>query len=294
MPELFFELVKLGDEFDNRRCAGFTGFEGFDEFPADMSHAAGTGHRILVFAVAAVNAVAVALQDTFPVRTYGFDEGVLATAFVPPVADAFPGGVCNPEVASFGFACAGGELADRGLVDLQVGLGEDFAVDGFGHGAEQFEAFERPVVEAVTGDVDASLFEHFRLTVKREMKGVFAEDEFARQLEGGQAADEWAGWGGGEDRCLVPVCLELEFWADGEDLAAVSETVVELFGDFASNEFVGFGVCQVGIRIHGVLNGFEIVEAFDAAVVPILFCRAFCCGGLLRYGCFFGGGLGLF
>ena len=90
-------------------------------------------------------------------------------------------------------------------------------------GAEQFETFERPVVEAVTGDVDASLFEHFRLAVKWEMKCVFSEDEF-----------------------------------------------------------VGFGVCQVGFRVNGFLNGFEIIEAFDAAMVPILFCRAFCYGCLLR------------
>jgi len=47
---------------------------------------------------------------------------------------------------------------------------------------------------------------------------------------------------------------------------------------FSEDEFVGFGVCQVGFRV----NDFEIIEAFDAAVVPILFCRAFCYGCLLR------------
>jgi len=51
---------------------------------------------------------------------------------------------------------------------------------------------------------------------------------------------------------------------------------------FSEDEFVGFGVCQVGFRVNGFLNGFEIIEAFDAAMVPILFCRAFCYGCLLR------------
>lgn len=96
LPELFLELVKLGDEFDDWGGAGFPGFKCFDEFPADVSDAAGIARRTFVFAVAAINAVAIRLQDAFPVRTYRFNEGVFATAFVPAVADASFGGVCDP------------------------------------------------------------------------------------------------------------------------------------------------------------------------------------------------------
>lgn len=69
--------------------------------------------------------------------------------------------------------------------------------------------------------------------------------------------------------------------------------VVEPFGDFVSDEFVGFAVRQVVLRIDGFLNGFQIVEPLDAAVVAALFTAAFC-GGLLRCGGFVGGGFGLF
>lgn len=69
--------------------------------------------------------------------------------------------------------------------------------------------------------------------------------------------------------------------------------VVESFGDFVSDEFVGFAVRQIVFRIDGFLNGFQIAESFDAAVVAALFTAAFC-GGLPRCGGRVGGGFVLF
>jgi hypothetical protein len=140
--------------------------------------------------VAGVDAVAVALKNSFPVfgmLPEGLIEVFSAAAILPTVADASTGAriIEHPDVAGAGFSGAGGELFDRCFIQLKVAARKAFEVDCFCDGAEEFEALEGPVIQGVAWGVESEALEDALLTIDREVIGVFGDDEFGGKAEGG-------------------------------------------------------------------------------------------------------------
>ena len=145
--EFVFDLVEVGDEFDDSGGVALSGVEGFGEASSDVCHAASEVDDFgVITLVAGVDSVAVALKDARPVLRV-FAEGlfeVFATAaFLPTVADAaiLARVIKYPNVSSAGFSGAGGEFFDGRFVDLKVTFSKAFLVDRFGDGSQEFEAF---------------------------------------------------------------------------------------------------------------------------------------------------------
>lgn len=94
---------------------------------------------------------------------------------------------------------------------------------------------------------------------------------------------------------MSSIVLAAKFRPDEEPLDEAGLDVVELFGDFLADEFELIFVFFVAFGKKSFFNDFELVPAFETAVVFSfgLFCGF--CGALLRCGCFFvGGGFELF
>ena len=106
--------------------------QGVVEFSPDVSPAsrAFEGRRML-FEEGLVSLVAIALDRALVVLGKDGFQAMMTSSGVPVVGDAalWPGGFHHPEVSLFGLPMAGGEVTQRGFVNLQVGMGEEFPVD---------------------------------------------------------------------------------------------------------------------------------------------------------------------
>ena len=177
--KVFFNSVEVGDELDDSGGSRFSGVECFGKASSDVGHAAAQFDVFGVIAlVAGVDAVAVALKNSFPVFgmfTEGLVEVFSAAAILPTVADASTGAriIEHPDVAGAGFSGAGGELFHWRFVELEVAARKTFEVDRFGDGAEEFEALEGPVIQGVARGVESETLEDALLTVDWEVIGVF-------------------------------------------------------------------------------------------------------------------------
>lgn len=150
------------------------------------------------------------------------------------------------------------------------------------------------MIEGVARDADAAALEDALLTVKWEVVGVFSDDEVGDEVEAGKSTYQWSCRCGSEDGRLVPIVFEANFDAFDDLANATGRHVVEELGDFLPDDFVGFGVGLVFGWKVGLLFSLKCVEAFDAAVVFSFGLFSFCVVGLLRFGCFVGGGFVLF
>ena len=72
----------------------------------------------------------------------------------PLVVDASSGGVIDPEVALFGFAMTGTEVADWGFVCLEVVATENFGFNGIVYHGETICDGGVPAVEGLSWEVD--------------------------------------------------------------------------------------------------------------------------------------------
>lgn len=167
-------------------------------------------------------------------------------------------------------------------------------MNGLCHGGKKVEAMQGPVIEGVARDADAAALEDALLTVKWEVVGVFSDDEVGDEVEAGKSTYQWSCGCGGQDRRLTLIAFEANFDTFDDLANATGWHVVKEFGDFLPDDFVGFGVGFVFDWKEGLFFGLECVESFDAAVVFSLGPFSFCVVGLLRFGCFVGGGLRLF
>lgn len=145
--------------------------------------------------------------------------------------------------------------------------------------------------------MEAETLKDVLLSVNGEVIGKFGNDELRGEAEGGNASGEWAGGRGSDERSLVTVVFAAEFWADEAPLDQTRRLVVEKFGDFMADEFELIFVLLVSLWVEGLFDDFELVPAFEAAVIFTL--RLFYDG--LCFVCplqFFGlvsrGGFGLF
>ena len=121
---------------------------------------------------------------------------VIATSTVlPTVADAAVRAriIEHPDVAGAGFSSTGGEFFDRGFVELKIALGKALLMDRFGDGPEQLKALERPMVQGIARGVEAEALEDCLLPVDGKVVGVFGDDEFGGEAEGGHSSGERAG-----------------------------------------------------------------------------------------------------
>ena len=174
-----------------------------------------------------------------------FDEGFHGPGQVGPEVEAVALAVLDEGIGDAAeFASARPLRAPVGrlcrsapVVELEVTFGEAFEVDGFGDGPEQFEALQGPVVQGVARGVEAEALEDGLLPVERKVVGVFRDDEFGGEAEGGDAAGERTGGCGCDEGRKGAVVLATEFWPDGAPFDEAGGNVVEEFGDFLTNEF---------------------------------------------------------
>lgn len=299
VTKALFKLVGVGDELNDAGGAALSGVEGSGEAAPDVGHAAAElDVPGVVFLIAGIDAVAIALNDAGPVQD-SFAEGLFevftAAAFLPTVADAASGTwvVEDPDVAGAGFSGAGSEFFDGSFVGLKVVFFQALPVDGFGDGLQEFEAAEGPVVQGVAGGVEAKALEDVLLAVEREVIGVFRDDEMGGEAEGGDAAAEWTGGCGGDEGRLGAVVLIAKFGPDGAALDDLGGDIVELFGNVLADEFELVLLVLVTFGEDGFFDDLKGVPAFEPAVVFSfgLFVCGLCFGGLLRCGCFFDGGV---
>ena len=152
-------------------------------------------------------------------------------------------------------------------------------MDGFGDGPEEFEALERPVIQGIAGCVKAKALQDGLLSVNGAVIGKFGDDELRGEAEGGHASGEWTGGCGRDQRGLVTVVLTAELWSNEAPLDKAGGFVIEELGDFLSDEFELVFVLLVSFGKEGLLNDFELIPAFESAVIFTL--------GLFVYGsCF--------
>ena len=198
-------MVEVGDEVDDSGGVTFSCVQGFAEASSNVGHAAakvdGSGAIALV---AGVDAVAIALKNPFPVfRTFaeGLFEVLATPSFLPAVADAALRArvIEDPDVSGAGFTGAGGEFFDGAFVNLKIGLGEAFEVNGFGNGPKEFQAAEGPVIQSVTRDVQAETLEDGLLPIERKMISVLGDHELRGKTEGGQTSEKRAGGCAGDE-----------------------------------------------------------------------------------------------
>ena len=109
------------------------------------------------------------------------------------------------------------------------------------------------MVEGVAWDVDAAALEDTLLAVKREVVGVFANDEVGDEVETGKPSKEWGCRCRGKDGRLVGVVFAANFNAFDHSANAAGGLIVEEFGDFVPNHFVALGV---GFVFDGKFDAF--------------------------------------
>jgi len=151
------------------------------------------------------------------------------------------------------------------------------------------------VIQGVTRGVQAETLEDVLLPIEWKMISVLGDNELRGKTEGGHASGKRAGGRGGHEGRLSSVVLAAELGPNEAPFDEAGLDVVELFGDFLADEFELLFVFFVAFGEEGFFNDFELVPAFETAVVFSfgLFCGF--CGALLRCGCLFvGGGFGLF
>ena len=98
---------------------------------------------------------------------------------------------------------------------------------------EAFEALQGSVIQGVARGVEAEALEDGLLPAERKVVGVFRDDGFGGEAEGGDAASERTGGCGGDQGRKGAVVLATEFWPDGApfDEAALHLTkVADEFG----------------------------------------------------------------
>ena len=115
--------------------------------------------------------------------------------------------------------------------------------------------------------MDAAALEDALLAVKGEVVGVFADDEVGDEVKAGKSSYQWSRRCGGKDRRLVSVPFETNFDALDNLADTTGWDVIKEFGDFLSDDFVGFRVGFIFNRKVGLLFGLECVEAFDTTVL---------------------------
>ena len=98
------------------------------------------------------------------------------------------------------------------------------------------------MAQGVARNVNAAALEDALLPVKREVVGVFSDDEVGDEIETGEAAKEWGGRCGGENGCLLWFVFEANFSPLDDLTNATGGLVVEQLGDLVPNHFVALGV----------------------------------------------------
>jgi len=168
--------------------------------------------------------------------------------------------------------------------------------NGGDDGFEDLQTGEGPVIEGVAWNADTAALEDALLTIKRQMIGVFANDEVGDEIEAGESTYERARRCRSENGGLGGFVFTTDFDTLDDLANAAGWLVVEEFGDFVPNDFVAIGVGFVLGWELDTLFGLQGVESFDAAVVFSLGLFSFSgVGLLLRCGGFVvGGGFGLF
>ena len=119
-------MIEVRDEPDDACGVPIFGVESFGEAAPDVGHAAAEFYELtMIPLVAGVDAVAVALKDSFPifgVFPQGLIEVLSTPSILPTVADAATRAriIEHPDVAGAGFSGAGGEFFDWCFVELEV------------------------------------------------------------------------------------------------------------------------------------------------------------------------------
>ena len=296
LSQLFFNLIKLSNELHDESCVPFFGFESLMKFSPNVSHATPELDVFVLLLIAGVGAVAIALQGALKVRSEDVCEIARGTIFAPGVAEATGGIVEDPEVAGGAFSAAGLKEAQGCFVSLQVVGGEGFVTNGGDYGFEDLQTSEGPVVESVAWNADTATLEDTLLTVKRQMIGVFANDEVGDEAEAGESAYERSRRSRSENGGLGRFVFTADFDTLDNLANAAGWLIIEEFGDFVPNDFVIIGVGFVLDWELDTFFGLQGVESFDTAVVFSLGLFSFSgVGLLLRCGGFVvGGGFGLF
>ena len=95
----------------------------------------------------------------------------------------------GPQVALFGLAVAGSEIADRRFVDLHVAAAEHAGADGFVNGFQPVGAEFHPAGECLSRQMHfVAAGEDVFLPVEREVVAVFADEDVREQTGRGQSA----------------------------------------------------------------------------------------------------------
>lgn len=105
------------------------------------------------------------------------------------------------------------------------------------------------------------------LPVKRAVVGVFGDDELDGEGKGGHSADKRAEWRGGNERWFVSIVSTAKFGANVTSLEQTGRFVVEQFSDFLTDEFKAVFLLLVAFGQDGFFDDFELIPAFEAAVV---------------------------
>ena len=286
MSQPFFYLVNAANEQEDAGSDAWIITAGFFELPTGVREAGHRGDVQIGMALdeGAIGAQAVALHVAVEgLAALFIDEDAVeagvGAAFVPVVEDAVFGVVIDPEVSGGGFAVAGFEAANGGLVDLEVvGLAklcaEDFVkrmkgvgevvVPGAHEVAGELDAvggFELPLL-AVKGAVVAELLgqEVGSEGGCEHAAGKQAGSERRGEWDGiklvfahmGQALDDFEGEGGGLD-----VQALADFFAKQAELVGGGENVG--MGDLANDGGKAFErfAQLVGAAVAGLGRGWR-------------------------------------
>ena len=120
--------------------------------------------------------------------------------------------------------------------------------------------------------MEAKALEDGLLAVNGKVVRVLGDDKFGTQAEGGQAALERAGGSGGDQRRLVAIIFKTKFGANGDQFDEPPGLVVELFGTLLTDEFKLVLVGFVVVGVDGLFDDFELIQAFETAVVLTFGC----------------------
>jgi len=151
--EASFNDVEVLDLQEQPPCDSRGLVLGFEDFPADMRHAATQCYLTLTFTRhAVIGLVAITLDDASEVDGEDALQGVGCTACLPVENHVALWLCAGPKIALLALAGAGGKITHWRFVDLHVSAKKDVFLDLFADGFKPLCGEVYPIAQALAGE----------------------------------------------------------------------------------------------------------------------------------------------